>query len=69
MRAVGIKCRRPFLSKNRIKEEYSMLNRTVMMGRLTADPDYRTTPGGVAVANIRMAVERDHLDLQILVIY
>lgn len=39
-----------------------MLNRTVIMGRLTADPDYRTTPGGVAVANLRLAVERDHLD-------
>lgn len=39
-----------------------MLNRTVIMGRLTADPDYRTTPGGGAVANFRLAVERDYLD-------
>lgn len=51
-----------FYQKYRIKEENNLLNRTVIMGRLTADPDYRMTPGGVAVANFRLAVERDYLD-------
>ena len=35
-----------------------MLNSVVLMGRLTADPDYRTTPSGIPVAAFRLAVER-----------
>ena len=36
-----------------------MLNRVVLMGRLTADPDYRTTQNGTAMARFSLAVERD----------
>lgn len=36
-----------------------MLNHIVLMGRLVADPELRTTPSGVAVATFRIAVDRD----------
>ena len=36
-----------------------MLNRVILMGRLTAEPDYRTTPSGVSMARFTLAVERD----------
>lgn len=32
-----------------------MLNRVTLIGRLTADPDLRTTAGGTQVANLRLA--------------
>ena len=35
-----------------------MLNRVVLVGRLTRDPDLRFTPNGVAVANFTLAVNR-----------
>lgn len=35
-----------------------MLNRVVLVGRLTRDPDLRYTPNGVAVANFNVAVNR-----------
>ncbi|WP_010648884.1 single-stranded DNA-binding protein [Oceanobacillus massiliensis] len=35
-----------------------MLNRVVLVGRLTKDPDLRYTPNGVAVANFTVAVNR-----------
>lgn len=35
-----------------------MLNRTVLVGRLTRDPDLRYTPAGVAVATFTLAVNR-----------
>ncbi|ENH95969.1 single-stranded DNA-binding protein [Gracilibacillus halophilus YIM-C55.5] len=35
-----------------------MLNRVVLVGRLTRDPDLRYTPSGVAVANFTIAVNR-----------
>ena len=35
-----------------------MLNRVVLVGRLTRDPDLRYTPNGVAVANFKIAVNR-----------
>ena len=41
-----------------------MLNHIVIMGRLVADPDLRTTPGGVTVATIRLAVDRDFKNKQ-----
>ena len=36
-----------------------MLNRVILMGRLTADPDYRTTQSGAAFARFTLAVDRD----------
>jgi single-strand DNA-binding protein len=34
------------------------LNRVVLVGRLTKDPDLRYTPNGVAVANFTLAIDR-----------
>ncbi len=41
-----------------------MLNHIVIMGRLVADPEFRTTPAGVAVVTVRMAVDRDFKNKQ-----
>jgi single-strand DNA-binding protein len=35
-----------------------MLNRVILIGRLTADPELRYTPSGVPVASFRLAVDR-----------
>ena len=35
-----------------------MLNRVILVGRLTKDPELRYTPNGVAVANFTLAVNR-----------
>ena len=39
-----------------------MLNRIILQGRLTVDPELRHTPSGVAVATFRLAVDRDFRD-------
>ena len=39
-----------------------MLNRIILMGRLTRDPELRRTPSGTAVASFSLAVERDFKD-------
>ena len=36
-----------------------MLNRVILMGRLTAEPDYRTTQSGAPLARFTLAVDRD----------
>ena len=36
-----------------------MLNRIVIMGRLTRDPELRRTQNGTAVASFSLAVDRD----------
>ena len=36
-----------------------MLNHIVLMGRLTRDPELRSTQSGVSVASFRIAVDRD----------
>ncbi|PTL00211.1 single-stranded DNA-binding protein [Staphylococcus haemolyticus] len=36
-----------------------MLNRVVLAGRLTKDPEFRTTQNGVSVANFTLAVNRN----------
>ena len=36
-----------------------MLNRIILMGRLTRDPELRTTQSGTAVASFTLAVDRD----------
>ncbi len=40
------------------RKEDGMLNRVVLIGRLTADPELRYTPNGVPVASFRLAVDR-----------
>ncbi|MCE4992990.1 single-stranded DNA-binding protein [Staphylococcus haemolyticus] len=35
-----------------------MLNRAILVGRLTKDPEFRTTPNGVNVATFTLAVNR-----------
>lgn len=37
-----------------------MLNKAVLMGRLTRDPELRYTQAGVAVASFSLAVDRDY---------
>ena len=37
-----------------------MLNHIVIMGRLTRDPELRTTPNGVPVASFTVAVDQDY---------
>ncbi len=36
-----------------------MLNKVILMGRLTRDPELRSTPNGVSVASFTLAVDRD----------
>lgn len=36
------------------------MNKVILMGRLTADPERKVTPGGTAVASFSIAVSRDH---------
>ncbi len=38
-----------------------MLNVAVIMGRLVADPELRTTPNGISVTSFTVAVERDYV--------
>ncbi len=40
-----------------------MTNRIIMLGRLTKDPEKRTTPGGKVVASIVLAVDRPFKDV------
>ena len=35
-----------------------MYNKTILIGRLVADPDLKTTPNGINVATFRIAVDR-----------
>ena len=37
-----------------------MLNRVILMGRLTADPELRQTGSGISVATFRVAVDRNY---------
>lgn len=39
-----------------------MLNQITIMGRLTATPELKTTPGGTSVTSFSLAVERDFKD-------
>lgn len=41
-----------------------MMNRVVLVGRLTRDPELRYTPSGVAVANFTLAVNRTFTNQQ-----
>jgi single-strand DNA-binding protein len=57
-----------------------MVNRVTLVGRLTADPELRTTPNGTQVANLRLAtneytgkdeagVRREHTEFHTLVLF
>ncbi len=37
-----------------------MFNKAILIGRLVADPELRTTPGGVSVCSFRIAVDRSY---------
>lgn len=37
-----------------------MLNKIILMGRLVADPEIKTTPSGVAVCRFKVAVDRPY---------
>ena len=39
-----------------------MLNQISLIGRLTRDPELKTTPAGKSVCTITLAVERDFAD-------
>ncbi len=41
-----------------------MLNRVILMGRLTTDPEHKQTPNGVSVTSFSIAVERNFADKQ-----
>ena len=41
-----------------------MLNRIILMGRLTRDPELRQTQSGASAANFSLAVDRDFKDKQ-----
>ena len=38
-----------------------MINRVVLMGRLTANPEIKTTPSGVSVTSFSIAVDRSYV--------
>lgn len=44
--------------------EKTMLNKVILIGRLTKDPELRYTPSGVAVATFNLAVDRPFLNQQ-----
>lgn len=41
-----------------LKEGITLLNRVILIGRLTRDPELRYTPAGVAVTQFTLAVDR-----------
>lgn len=41
-----------------------MINRVILVGRLTKDPEYRQTPNGVSVATFSLAVNRSFTNSQ-----
>ena len=39
-----------------------MLNKVILMGRLTADPEHKQTPNGISVTSFSVAVDRNYAD-------
>ena len=37
-----------------------MFNKAILIGRLVADPELRTTPNGISVCSFRIAVDRPY---------
>lgn len=48
----------PMLHHERGENKMAGLNKVILMGNLTADPEYKTTPTGVAVTTFSIAVGR-----------
>jgi single-strand DNA-binding protein len=48
----------------RRKEREKVFNKAILVGRLCNDPELRYTPSGVAVANFRLAVDRQFTNPQ-----
>ena len=46
--------------KSNIKEQMTMLNRIILMGRLTKDPELRHTRTNIPVVNFSIAVDRNY---------
>ena len=38
-----------------------MINRVILMGRLVADPELKTTNTGISVTSFRIAVDRNYV--------
>ena len=49
---------------NKYKEAKQMINRFIGVGRLTKDPEFRTTPNGVSVTTFTIAVNRTFTNAQ-----
>ena len=49
-----------FLQMEKLKEMVKILNRIVLIGRLTKDPELRMTNSGTPVCNFTLAVERNY---------
>ena len=43
---------------NALKQEVLMYNKIILMGRIVADPEMKTTPNGTNVCTFRIAVDR-----------
>ena len=43
-----------------VEIKFPQVNNVILSGRLTADPELRYTPSGVAVCNMRMAANRSY---------
>ncbi|MCD8920929.1 single-stranded DNA-binding protein [Staphylococcus gallinarum] len=41
-----------------------MINRVILVGRLTKDPEFRTTPSGISIANFTLVVNRTFTNAQ-----
>ena len=46
-----------------------MLNRVILMGRITADPELKTTNTGVSVTSFSIAVDRNYVKPTSLILY
>jgi single-strand DNA-binding protein len=50
--------------KNFLGRDLTMMNRVILVGRLTKDPELKYTPNGVAVASFTLAVNRSFTNQQ-----
>src|SRR4051812_9687384 len=54
--------KRPLRAWKESKEMANSINRVVLVGNLTKDPELRHTPGGTAVCSLRLAVNSSQKD-------